>query len=194
MYSTCVPAGVLLDFAVIDVLTGEAWGISDYGNVLPFGAPIDPLLSINPVVNDPYYSDANLIWNTPTMGTVTAILHTGAPEGFKIFPTGQGGVDDGDLSPTPRLLQNSPNPFTRSTEIAFQVPAAKDGSATVPVRLSLFDVQGRLVRVIVDAPMEPGLQRVTLDATSPDRLPSGIYFYRLDVAGEKLTRKLLFMR
>lgn len=139
VYSTCVPAGVLLDFAVIDVPTG-------------------------------------------------------APEGFKIFPTGQGAVDDGDLSPTPRLLQNSPNPFTRSTEIAFQVPAAKDGSATVPVRLSLFDVQGRLVRVIVDAPMEPGLQRATLDATSPDRLPSGIYFYRLDVAGEKFTRKLLFMR
>ncbi len=194
VYSTCVPAGVLLDFAVIDVFTGDAWAISDYGNVIPLGVPIDPLLSINPVVNEPYFSGANLTWNIPSRGIVMATLQTRAPEGFKIFPTGQGGLDDGDLSPTPRLLQNSPNPFTRSTEISFQVPAAKDGAATVPVRLSLFDVQGRLVRVIVNAPMEPGLQRVTLDATSPDSMPSGIYFYRLEVAGEKLTRKLLLMR
>ncbi len=104
------------------------------------------------------------------------------------------GVGDNPLKPTLRLAQNIPNPFGARTEIHFQVPAAAGADVRTPVKLSVFDIQGRLVRTLVDAEMTPGDHVASVDATTMGNSGTGIYFYRLEVGSQVLTRKMLYIR
>jgi len=66
-----------------------------------------------------------------------------------------------------------------------------------PVRVDLFDVQGRRVRVLVEAPdVAPGLHSLNFDASGGpgDRLGSGLYFYRLQAAERSAVGKLVLTR
>ena len=95
------------------------------------------------------------------------------------------------------LKQNYPNPFNPSTIISFTVGSkdvGKDGRAAVSLRL--FDVNGRLVSTIVERDLKAGAYSVSW--TGVDRggnsLASGVYFMRLDVGGNTLTRKMVLLR
>jgi hypothetical protein len=93
-----------------------------------------------------------------------------------------------EAKPLPRefaLNQNFPNPFNPSTTLSYDIPIA-----TV-VRLSVFDILGREVALVVEEPQDPGSYKVTFNAT---RLASGVYFCRLQAAGTALTRRLLLVR
>jgi spore coat protein A, manganese oxidase len=68
------------------------------------------------------------------------------------------------------LDQNYPNPVTDQTEIRFTIP--ENGH----VKLTVFDQQGRQVKVILDSDALAGLNTVKLDTRG---LQSGIYFYQL---------------
>jgi hypothetical protein len=60
------------------------------------------------------------------------------------------------------LHQNTPNPFNPTTRITFDLPAA--GRA----HLAVFDVRGRLVRQLVDAPLAAGPNVAVWDGTRSD--------------------------
>jgi hypothetical protein len=83
------------------------------------------------------------------------------------------------------LGESVPNPARGTAEIAFRVPSA--GRAT----LSLYDVQGRLVRRLVDAAVPAGESRATLFAGD---LASGVYYYRLEADGRSVAKKLVLVR
>jgi uncharacterized protein (TIGR02145 family) len=83
------------------------------------------------------------------------------------------------------LSQNYPNPFNPSTVINFYVPATTD------VRISVFDMLGREVAVLVDEVRNQGTHQVTFDGTG---LSSGIYMYRLQVAGDVITRMMTLLK
>ena len=68
------------------------------------------------------------------------------------------------------LSQNYPNPFNPSTKIDFDIPA--DAS----VSLSLYDMQGKLIRILTNEFKSAGYYSMTFNASD---LPSGSYFYRL---------------
>lgn len=89
-----------------------------------------------------------------------------------------------------RLEQNYPNPFNPSTTIRFALPAFGTRSRE-RVQLKIFDVLGRLVATVLDEELPPGEHKVILDA---GKLPSGVYFYRLQTETFSRTRKLLVMR
>jgi hypothetical protein len=78
-------------------------------------------------------------------------------------------INDG-MEPGGDLDQNYPNPFSSSTTITYRVSIA--GS----VRLTLFDISGREVAVLVNSKMDPGEYSLKLDGT---KLPGGVYYYRL---------------
>jgi hypothetical protein len=107
------------------------------------------------------------------------------------------GVNDPGLAPaaaSPILHPAYPNPFNPSTTIRFTVPGEAGGAR--PVRLKVFDVEGRLVRDLVDGPIETGEQMVLWDGRSArgDVAASGVYFVRLEVAGKTLTGKAIMLK
>jgi hypothetical protein len=57
-----------------------------------------------------------------------------------------------------------------------------------PVRLALFDTLGREIRTIHEAIHDAGTHRISMDITP---LSAGVYFYVLETAGVRLTKKLL---
>ncbi len=83
------------------------------------------------------------------------------------------------------LRQNYPNPFNPSTTINY------DLSANTFVSLKVFDVLGRQVRTLIDERQNAGNHSVSFDASD---LPSGVYFYRLEVGTYHDTKKLLFLK
>jgi len=65
------------------------------------------------------------------------------------------------------------------------------------VQLRIYDVAGRLVRTLVDAEMPAGRDHEAIWNGLGDqdrRAGSGVYFYSLDAAGERLARKLVLMQ
>jgi hypothetical protein len=95
--------------------------------------------------------------------------------------------------PRPRqvtLHPNYPNPFRTTTTIPYALPKAAQ------VRLTLYNVLGQPVRVLVDTEQPFGRHEATWDGLSDGGSPvsSGLYLYRLDVEGETHTHQLLFMR
>ncbi len=85
---------------------------------------------------------------------------------------------------TTELLQNYPNPVNEATNIAIRIPA---GNAV----LRVFDVNGRLVRTLLDGPVTSGEQIFSCDTRG---LANGTYFYRLEFDGTSLTKEMVVMR
>jgi hypothetical protein len=100
-------------------------------------------------------------------------------------PAAVGAVVRGDL-----LEPATPNPFNPSTTIHFTAP----GDA--PVRLSVYDMGGRLVSRLVDGAMHAGRHAVVWDGRDAvgRALGSGVYFYRLETAGNIETRKMTMVK
>lgn len=80
-----------------------------------------------------------------------------------------------------RLAQNYPNPFNPRTTIEYDLKSAGH------VRLTVFDVLGREVRVLVDGFASAGQHTASLDASN---LETGTYLYRLETAGGAQTRAM----
>jgi Domain of unknown function (DUF362)/FlgD Ig-like domain len=91
------------------------------------------------------------------------------------------------------LEQNSPNPFNPSTTIAFSVSSSNESQT---VRLSIFDLRGKLVHTLVDERREPGSYTAYWDGTedSGRRVASGVYFYRLQAGDFSRTRKMVLLK
>ncbi len=81
--------------------------------------------------------------------------------------------------PLVSLSQNYPNPFNPSTSIPFSVSSAGF------VILAVYDVLGREVATLIKEKKEPGEYTVPWDAAG---VPSGVYYYRLNVAGAASAR------
>jgi photosystem II stability/assembly factor-like uncharacterized protein len=79
------------------------------------------------------------------------------------------------------LKQNYPNPFNSTTTISYDLPR---GSRVV---LSVFDILGREVALLVDEFQETGRHQKSFNA---DGLASGVYIYRLKTDGTVQNRKM----
>ena len=89
------------------------------------------------------------------------------------------------------LHPNIPNPFSRTTAIRYDIPEA------LAVRLSVYDVSGRLVRELESGEVrQPGTYRVTwdgVDASGRNAAP-GIYFCRFDAGAYSQTRRIVLIK
>lgn len=74
------------------------------------------------------------------------------------------------------LSQNYPNPFNPSTKITFSLPEKAN------VVLSVYNPVGELVRRLTEKEYEAGKYEIDFNASG---LTSGVYFYRIDVTGDK---------
>jgi hypothetical protein len=85
------------------------------------------------------------------------------------------------------LGQNYPNPFRETTVLRFAVPLASG------VRLTVYDVAGRLVVSLVDDQLEPGYYTVEWEGVDQagKRVPAGVYLIELRAGSFATARKLL---
>lgn len=85
----------------------------------------------------------------------------------------------------------APNPFNPQTVIPFGL------AARGPARLVVFDVRGRVVRVLLDElDLAPGARRATWDGRDDDGrdAASGVYLAKLQSGAQVLTTTLVLVR
>lgn len=83
------------------------------------------------------------------------------------------------------LEQNYPNPFNPSTNIKYSV--TKQGF----VKMTVFDISGKEIDVLVNGVQQPGIYSVSYNAS---KLPSGVYFYKMETDGFTETRKMILVK
>ncbi len=86
---------------------------------------------------------------------------------------------------TTQLYQNSPNPVTSLTNIAYSLAAASK------VRLSIIDLNGKEVLVLKDTWQDKGVYTVQASAST---LCNGMYFSRLQTSDAMIVKKLVVQK
>ncbi len=83
------------------------------------------------------------------------------------------------------LYQNEPNPFNPTSKIKYDI------SNLSPVKLTVFDIRGRIVSTLVNQQQAAGHYEVNFDGAG---LSSGIYFYRLETPAFTDTKKMTLIK
>jgi hypothetical protein len=117
----------------------------------------------------------------------TGYLYVGT-EGGGVYRTSISTPVDFDKSAEPQqfiLFQNYPNPFNGLTNIEIKV------KVETKVELNVYDVLGRVIIAIVHDRMSAGNHRFRWNA---EKLPSGVYMYRVNIGGISETRRMVLLR
>jgi hypothetical protein len=94
-------------------------------------------------------------------------------------------TDDGPAPVGFSLAQNYPNPFNPTTALSYELLAASD------VRLTVFDVLGREVAVLVNERKPAGSHTVQFDGSG---LATGVYLYDLMAGSFVQTKKMILLK
>ncbi len=88
------------------------------------------------------------------------------------------------------LSPGIPTPFSKKVKLTYSLPIRTN------VKLAIYDITGRLVKVLVDRTEDPGAKTVFWDGRAEDqnRCASGVYFCRLETEQGSLVRKLVYTR
>ena len=117
------------------------------------------------------YGDSSETWKFIITPTSTENRKDQIPKEFTIYP-------------------NYPNPFNPTTTITYSFPKASN------VKLQIFDLNGRSLRLLVNDKQPSGIHSVQWDATDEKgtRVTSGIYICSLIVGEIVLNQKLILVK
>ncbi len=89
-----------------------------------------------------------------------------------------------------RLEQNYPNPFNPSTTVEYSLPKASS------VKMTVYNMAGEQVAVLVDGFQQAGLHKVTWSGTDDFGRPlnSGVYLYKLQADHMSVSKKMIMMK
>ena len=134
-------------------------------------------------------------WFTRGVGRISYKIETihGPEDLFLSYLNIVTDIPDYNNSPSLRhlmLLQNYPNPFNPTTTISYTIPKA------CLVTLKVYDVLGKEVATLVKEEKPAGNYKVEFDARSygGSNLPSGVYFYRLQVENFIDVKKFILLK
>ncbi len=85
------------------------------------------------------------------------------------------------------LHQNYPNPFNPVTKIKFDI----SGTSVAQTFLSVYDINGKEISLLVNTYLKPGSYEVSFDAT---RLSSGVYFCKISVGSFTDVKKMVLLK
>ena len=177
--------------------------------VLASTAPVDASLTIGQTLLEGYVRgpDDGYQLRIPLVGTIESANFSGTLNGrsedgqFLILDLGGEGqlsvalstsVSETEMS-LPQsftLSQNYPNPFNAETNIQFRV------SADSRIRLTVYNLQGQLIKHLVNRELTSGAYSVSWDGKdgSGIALSTGVYIYRLVADDHDHSRKLLLLK
>ena len=156
----------------LSVLFGDAIGFADWTHYGAGPGPVD--VAVGDWNHD---GKLDLMAGLLGGGAISVLLQEGGPT---------------TTSPTARavLHQNAPNPFNPETTIRF------DLNATERVKVTIYDVHGRVVARLLDQTLPGGPHQVSwsgLDASGRG-VASGVYLYRLETPSTEASRKMVLAR
>ena len=143
-----------------------------------------------PTSSQNFFGNGSLGQSTPTgiaMDTGLA-LEAGFWYGWRRL------MDPSEVPPVPalinRLLPNHPNPFNPRTTISFVV--AEENL----VALEVYNLRGLRLRTLVRDRRSAGLYEASWDGTDAagQPLPSGVYFFRLQIGDFRATNKMMLLK
>jgi carboxypeptidase T len=146
--------------------TQQTFDISSYANGTTSLKVRFRLTSDGSLQYDGWYVD-DVVITTYCTGTITGVNgNNGIPLTYK-------------------LEQNFPNPFNPATTIKYQL--AKD----TKVKLTVYDVLGRMVSTLVNANKPAGSYEMKFDASN---FASGLYFYKLEAGDYTEVKKMMLVK
>jgi len=115
----------------------------------------------------------------------------GPASGYCVNPPTDISDDEIALLPTEfSISQNYPNPFNPKTRIAFDLPERSH------VRLTVYNVLGQVVNVLMDCEMSAGYHTIEWDGKNRDGncISTGVYLYRIEADGFMASKKMLLLK
>jgi len=147
-----------------------------------------PLPEYAATVTQPNYDPGELEYNTDYYWRILAISEddSSISELWEFRTEESSSAENPPQLPTSLALQDPyPNPFNAEVTIPFEIPQAGT------VRMNIYDVTGR----VVGSPMESNFPAGShAFSWSSSNLASGIYFFRLDAAGESRITKVMALK
>jgi hypothetical protein len=125
-----------------------------------------------------------------SMDTYTQPAYLRPPTELSVSDLFECQMEVAEATPHASLGQNFPNPFGPSTSIRFSIPEPGH------VRISVYDVAGRLVARPLDGPRDRGEHEVPWDGLNRRGEPvaAGVYFCRLEHAATSESRAMVLLR
>ena len=93
--------------------------------------------------------------------------------------------NNNEIPKTYSLSQNYPNPFNPTTNIKFSIPKNS------VVKLTIYDLTGRVVETLVDGQLNAGNYAYDFDASN---IASGVYFYKLQSDNFTDVKKMMLIK
>ena len=159
---------------------------------------------------DPGNLDLHLKPNSPAIDTGTNTNTTAADFDGNLRPWGAG-IDIGAYEysgatgiynktslkkspPSFALHQNFPNPFNPETRIWFEI--TNNSKALTNVSLKIYNLQGQLVRSLLDEKKSPGVYTVQWNGLddSGEKVATGVYLYSITAGDFKATKKMAILK
>jgi subtilisin family serine protease len=112
---------------------------------------------------------------------------TSACESGPVFSYGDKSLTGNLLSP---YMKIHPDPTRGYATISYSLPHQDD------VSIDIYDIVGKKIRTLVSGVLSPGIHQITFDGIDSQGLliPSGIYFYHMNVGGHTITEKMVLIR
>jgi len=98
------------------------------------------------------------------------------------------------LPSTMALHQNYPNPFNPQTTVQFEIPFT--GKHIVKVELRIYNLQGELIRTLINEEKSPGIYQLYWDGLDEagNNVATGIYLYRIRAGEFDATKKMILIK
>jgi hypothetical protein len=172
------------------------WTVESAGGALGFNVyratseegPYDRI-NPEPLPPDPSgaYEDADVWPGFDYWYALRAVMPDGSEEplGGGPYPV----TTEGALVTSLRAV--SPNPFRTAATILHET-----ARTALRTRIAVYDVSGKVVRVLVDGPARAGRHEITWDGTNErgQRVASGVYFFALESGDVRERRSVVLLR
>jgi hypothetical protein len=150
-------------------------------------------------LEDPEHPERMGFYNTPgwveNIVVEDNLIYVADYFNFSIYSIGDSLVNDADMiepsfPPFELTISAHPNPFNAETLIRYSLPVHSD------VSLAIFDIYGRRVKTLIDAPQEAGYHNAIWDGRNEMGIPvsSGLYFCRINAGNFTKVRKMTLVK
>jgi len=183
-----VSTAVLSDLQIQVTVSGVGQGETVAGELVDQDGNV--VITVDPTTDNPFILQAS----SAGIYTVNAGFKKPSKEWDSVsVEIGVTGLSDagGHVVPVKvALLGNHPNPFNQETVISFTLPNQQHAL------LSVFDINGKLVRHLSDRPYDAGVHRLRWDGRDEkgNVVASGVYIVHMKSEGKQFNHRILLAK